>query len=144
MTYGPVDFYVFEFQNEKLKGEVLPELIDLVQKGVVRVIDLVIIQKDKDGVHAAIEIQELDADTLAIYDPLQAEISGLIQVEDVDAIAEQMENNTTAAALMIENLWAIKFKQALLNANARLLEQVRLPHEDVEEALAKIASVEEK
>jgi hypothetical protein len=144
MTYGPIDFYVFEFRNEKLKGEILPELIDLVQKGVVRVIDLVIIQKDKDGVHAAIELQELDTDTLAIYDPLNAEISGLIQVEDVDAIAEQMENDTTAAALMIENLWAIKFKQALLNADARVLEQVRLPHEDVEEALAKIAGVEEK
>jgi hypothetical protein len=142
MTYGPIDYYVFEFNNENLKGEVLPALIELVQKEIVRVIDLVIIQKDAEGNHEAVEVQELDPDTLAIYDPLKAEISGLIQVEDIDAIAEQLEKGTTAAALMVENLWAIKFKDALLHANARLIEQVRLPHEDVEEALGKITSAE--
>ena len=142
MTYGPIDFYVFEFQNDKLKGEVLPALIDLVQREVVRVIDLVVIQKDDEGKHQAVELQELDADTLALYDPLQAEISGIIQVEDVDAIAGQMENGTTSAALLVENLWAVKLKQALLDANARVIEHVRVPHEDVEDALAKISSME--
>jgi hypothetical protein len=144
MTYGPIDFLVLEFDNDRLKGEILPALVDLVQKEIVRVIDLVIIQKDKHGKHEAIELQELDPDTLAIYDPLHAEISGLIQVEDVDAIAQQMTNNTTAAALLFENVWAIKFKEAVLNADGRLLAQVRIPHEDVEEAMAKIATVEEK
>ncbi|HJS20138.1 MAG TPA: DUF6325 family protein [Anaerolineales bacterium] len=144
MTYGPIDFVVLEFQNDKLKGEIMPALLDLIENKIVKVIDLVIIQKDKDGKHEAIELQELDSETLAIYDPLNAEISGLIQVEDVDAIAEQMANDTTAAALLFENLWAIKFKEAVLNANGKVLEQVRLSHEDVEEALAKIAGVEEK
>lgn len=142
MTYGPIDFYVFEFKNDRLKGEILPELIDLVQREILRVIDLVIIQKDSDGKHQAVELQELDSETLAIYDPLQAEVSGLIQVEDVDAIAEQMENGTTAAALMVENLWAVKLKQALLNADARVIEQLRVPHDDVEAALARISSME--
>ena len=144
MTYGPIDFYVFEFQNEKLKGDILPELIDLIQKGVVRVIDLVIVQKDGNGKHQAVELQELDPETIAIYDPLQAEISGLIQVEDVDAIAGQMANNATAAALLVENLWATKFMKALENADARLIEFVRIPHDDVVEAMAKIAAVEKK
>lgn len=142
MTYGPIDFYVFEFKNDRLKGEIMPELIDLVQREILRVIDLVIIQKDSDGKHQAVELQELDSETLAIYDPLQAEVSGLIQVEDVDAIAEQMENGTTAAALMVENLWAVKLKQALLNADARVIEQLRVPHDDVEAALARISSME--
>lgn len=142
MTYGPIDFYVFEFKNDRLKGEILPELIDLVQREILRVIDLVIIQKDTEGKHQAVELQELDSETLAIYDPLQAEVSGLIQVEDVDAIAEQMENGTTAAALMVENLWAVKLKQALLNADARVIEQLRVPHDDVEAALARISSME--
>jgi hypothetical protein len=142
MTYGPLDFYVFEFKNDKLKGEILPALVDLIQREIVRVIDLVIIQKDAEGKHQAVELQELDAETLAVYDPLQAEISGLIQVEDVDAIAGQMENGTTSAALMVENLWAVRLKQALLNADARVLEHVRVPHEDVEEALARISSME--
>ena len=142
MTYGPIDFYVFEFQNERLKGEVLPELIDLVQKEVVRVIDLVIIQKDKEGKHQAVEMQELDPETIALYDPLQAEISGLIQVEDVDAIAGQMDNDTTAAALLIENLWAVKFKEAVLRADGQVIAQVRITHEVVEEALEIFASAQ--
>ena len=144
MTYGPIDFIVLEFKNDKLKGEIIPALVELIENQIIKVIDLVIIQKDKDGMHEAVELQELDSETLALYDPLNAEISGLIQVEDVDAIAEQMANDTTAAALLFENLWAIKFKEAVLNANGKVLEQVRLSHEDVEEALAKIAGVEEK
>jgi hypothetical protein len=141
-TYGPIDYYVLEFQNENLKGEILPDLVELVQKEIIRVVDLVIIQKNKDGSHEAVELQELDSDTLAVYDPLHAEISGLIQVEDIDAIAEKMENETTAAALMIENVWAIHFIDTLRNAKARLIEHARLPHEDVEEAMAKISSTE--
>lgn len=142
MTYGPIDFLALQFRNKNLKGEILPALIELVENKIVRVIDLVIIQKDKDGRHEAVELQELDPETIALYDPLQAEVSGLIQVEDVNAIAEQMENDSTAAALLFENLWAIKFKDAVLKANGRLLEQVRLSHEDVEEAMSKIAGAE--
>jgi len=142
MTYGPIDFYVLEFRNENLKGEILPALVDLIQKEIIRVVDLVIIQKNKDGSHEVVELQELDPGTLAVYDPLKAEISGLIQVEDIEAIAEKMDNETTAAALMVENVWAIRFMDTLLNAKARLIEHVRIPHENVEEAMAKISSAE--
>jgi hypothetical protein len=144
MTYGPIDYIVLEFKNDRLQGEIMPALLELIENKTVRVIDLVIIQKDKNGNHGVAELQELDPETLAIYDPLQAEVTGLIQVEDIDAIAEKMENGTTAAALLFENLWAIKFKEAVLRANGKLLEQVRLRHEDVEEALSKIASAEAK
>jgi len=142
MTYGPIDYLVLEFQNEKLKGEIVPAILELVENKTIRVIDLVIIQKDKDGNHTVVELQELDSETLAIYDPLQAEVTGLIQVEDIDAIAEKMDNGTTAAAFLFENLWATKFKDAVLRANGKVLEQVRLHHEDVVEALDKIASAE--
>ena len=142
MTYGPIDYLVLEFKNEKLKGEIIPTLVELIENKTIKVIDLVIIQKDQDGKHEVVELQELDSETLAIYDPLQAEVTGLIQVEDIDAIAEKMDNGTTAAALLFENLWAIKFKEAVLRADGKLLEQVRLHHEDVEEALGRIASAE--
>ena len=142
MTYGPIDYLVLEFKNEKLKGEIIPTIVELIESNTIRVIDLVIIQKDQDGKHEVVELQELDSETLAVYDPLQAEVTGLIQVEDIDAIAEKMDNGTTAAALLFENLWAIKFKEAVLRADGKVLEQVRLHHEDVEEALGKIASAE--
>jgi len=135
MTYGPVDFLALEFTNDQLKGEIMPALMELVENKVVRVIDLVVIQKDQAGMHEALELQQLAPEVIAIFDPLMVEISGIIQVEDIDAIAEQMENNTTAAVLLFENLWAVKFKEAVLRANGRLLAQERIPYQVVDEAL---------
>ena len=135
MTYGPVDFLALEFTNDQLKGEIMPALMELVENKVVRVIDLVVIQKDQAGMHEALELQQLAPEVIAIFDPLMVEISGIIQVEDIDAIAEQMENDTTAALLLFENLWAVKFKEAVLRANGRLIAQERIPYQVVDEAL---------
>lgn len=135
MTYGPIDFIALEFRSDQLKGEILPALLDLAENKIVRVMDLVIIQKYEDGSHEALELQELDPETMSLFDPLEIEISGIVQVEDIDAIAEGMENDTTVAVLLFENLWAIKFKEAVINANGQLLIQERIPSEVVEETL---------
>lgn len=142
MTYGPIDFLALEFKTDQLKGEILPELLELVKNKVVRVIDLVIIQKYEDGHHEAMEMQQLAPDLLALFDPLEIEISGIIQVEDIADVAEAMENGTNAALLLFENLWAVKFKDAVLRANGRLLAQDRIPHEVVEEAMEIFAKAE--
>jgi len=90
MTYGPVDYLALEFKNEQLKGEILPALLELVQKKIVRVIDLIIIQKYEDGHHEALEMEQLAPDLLSVFNPLEVEISGIIQVEDIADIAEAM------------------------------------------------------
>jgi len=135
MTYGPIDFLALEFKNEQLKGEILPALLELVQNKIVRVIDLIIIQKYEDGHHEALEMEQLAPDLLSVFDPLKVEISGIIQVEDIADIADAMENNTTAAVLLVENLWVIKFGEAVLRANGRLLMHDRIPFEVVNETL---------
>jgi hypothetical protein len=142
MTYGPVDFLALEFKTDQLKGEILPELLELVRNKIVRVIDLVMIQKYEDGHHEAAEMQQLAPDLLALFDPLDVETSGIIQVEDIANVAEVMENGTNAAILLFENLWAMKFKEAVLRANGRLLAQDRIPHEVVEEAMEIFAQAE--
>jgi hypothetical protein len=142
MSYGPIDFLALSFENDKLKGEIMPALMELVDNKTIRVIDLVVIQKDQDGMHEALELQQLAPEVIAIFDPLMVEISGIIQVEDIDAIAEQMEDNTTAAVLLFENLWAVKFKEAVLRANGRLLAQERIPYQVVDEALEIFARAE--
>jgi Family of unknown function (DUF6325) len=139
MTYGPVDFLALVFKTDQLKGEILPELLELVKNKIVRVIDLVIIQKYEDGHHEAMEMQQLAPDLLALFDPLEIEISGIIQVEDIDNVAEAMENGTNAALLLFENLWAVKFKDAVLRANGRLLAQERIPYQVVDEVLETFA-----
>jgi len=142
MSYGPIDFIALEFQTDQLTGESLPALLELVQKGIVRVIDLVIILKDQEGETQVLEIEELAPKTLAIFDPLEVEISGIIQVEDIELIAEQMEANTTAALLLIENLWAIKFGEAVTRSSGRMVMYDRIPFEVVNEMLEIFAQAE--
>ena len=142
MTYGPVDFLAIEFQGNHFKGEIMPALLELVNNDTIHIIDLVIVQKDADGNVKMQEMQQHDKSVLALFDPSKAEITGMIQQEDLQMIGEKVEKNTTAAVLLFENLWAIKFKQAVLNANGRLLMQERIPHEVVEEVFESISTVE--
>jgi Family of unknown function (DUF6325) len=142
MTYGPIDFLALEFHTEQLKGEILPALLELVEKGIVRVVDLVIIQKYEDGRHEAVEITQLAPDLIEVLDPLNVEVSGIIQVEDIDEIAEMMDNDTTAGLLLVEGLWAIKFGEAVVRAKGRVLAHDRIPFEVVNEAMEIIAQAE--
>jgi hypothetical protein len=120
----------------------LPELIELVKKEIIRIIDLVIILKDQDGQYQVLEIEELGPNMLAFFDPLEVEISGIIQVEDIELIAEQMEANTTAALLLIENLWAIKFGEAVTRSSGKMVMYDRIPFEVVNEMLEMFAQAE--
>jgi hypothetical protein len=143
MTYGPVDFLAIEFKTYQLTGESLPALLDLVAKEIIRVIDLVIILKDEKGDYQVLEIEELTPEILAIFDPLKVEISGIIQMEDIELIAEAMEDNTTAALLLFENLWAIEFGEAVTRASGRMVMYDRIPFEVVNETLEMFAQAEE-
>jgi len=144
MTYGPIDFVALEFKGNQFKGEILPAIMDLVNRDVVRVIDMIVVRKDADGTVTTQEMQETDKAVLAVFNPLKAEISGMIQVEDIEMIGEKLENNCTAAVIMFENLWAIRFVEAVENANGRSVMHVRIPHEVVVETMEKIASEEAK
>ena len=141
MTYGPIDFLALEFKGNKFSGEILPALRELVENKIVRVIDLVIVTV-QNGKYQTLELQQMDSATIAIFDPLQIEISGMIQVEDIEMISQELEDNTTAALLMVENLWAIKFGEAVLRANGRMVKHERIPFEVLDEALEKFAQAE--
>jgi flagellar motor switch protein FliM len=144
MTYGPVDFVALEFKGNQFKGEIFPEIMKLVNNGVVRVIDMIVVKKDADGTVTHQEIQETDKNVLAVFDPIKAEINGMIQVEDIEMIGEKLENNCTAAVILFENLWAVNFVKAVENANGRAVMHVRIPHEVVVETMEKIAAGEAK
>jgi uncharacterized membrane protein len=140
MTYGPIDLIALEFPGNRFRGEILPEIFDLVEKEIIRVIDLVVIMKDQGEVIVR-ELRELDAAHMAMFDPLQADVNQMITRTDIDMIAEQLAENSTAGILLIENLWAKKTQQAMLNANGRLVAFERIPHDVVEEAVEEIAAL---
>ena len=140
MTYGPIDLIALEFPGNRFKGEILPELFELVEKGIIRIIDLVIIMKDQGKVTVR-ELRELDPAHIEIFSPLNAEVNQMITESDINMIAEKLADNSTAGILLIENLWAKRTMQAMLDANGRLVMFERIPHDVVEEALSDIAAL---
>jgi hypothetical protein len=144
MTYGPIDFLAIEFKGNHFKGEIMPALLELVNNDTIRVIDLVIVQKDAEGCVTMQEMQQHDNSILALFDPRKAEITGMIQQEDLQMIGEKVEKNSTAAVLLFEHLWAVKFKQAVLNAKGQVVMQERIPHDVVEDVFKAISSVEKE
>ena len=141
MTLGPIDFIALEFPGNRFKGEILPDLFELAEKEIIRIIDLVTIMKDQDGQVTVRELRELDPAHIEMFNPLKAEVNQMITESDIDMIAEKLADNSTAGILLIENLWAKKTKQAMMDANGRLVMFERIPHEVVEEALADIAAL---
>ena len=142
MTLGPIDFIALEFPGNKFNGEILTELLSLVDQEIIRIYDLVVVLKDEDGKVIVRELQELDPQSISVMDPLKVGTSQMLTQEDINAIAERLEPNSTAGLMLIENLWAKKTKQAMLDADAKVLLFERIPHEDVEQALADMAELQ--
>ena len=140
MTFGPIDFIALEFPGNRFRGEILPDLLELVDKEIIRIIDLVIITKAQ-GLVTVRELRELDPAHIEVFNPLKAEANQMITESDIAMIAEKLADNSTAGLLLIENLWAKKTQQAMLDANGRLVLFERIPHDVVEEALADIVAL---
>jgi hypothetical protein len=87
------------------------------------------------------ELRELDAAHVDMFNPLKADVNQMITRDDINMIAEQLADNSTAGIMLIENLWAKKTQQAMLDANGRLVMFERIPHDVVEEALADIKAL---
>ena len=138
---GPVDYLVVEFPLDKanFSGEAMQELKSLVDKGLIRILDLIFIHKLTDGSIEAFEAHEYDqAGVLAELDMLALE---LLAEEDVDALAAAVEPDTVAAILVWENTWAAPFGAAVRRAGGQLVADGRIPVQAILAALE--ADIEE-
>jgi len=124
---GPVDYLVIEFPGSHFNGEIMPELADLVQRGIIRVLDLVLIKKDDDGSFEAFEFGDAEAGALGEVRELERELAELLSEDDVTAVAEALEPGSTAALLVYENLWAAPFASAVRRAGGQLVANGRIP-----------------
>jgi len=124
---GPVDYLVVEFPGSQFKGEILPELASLVDRDIIRVLDLVLITKEADGSYDAVELGETEAGELGALRELERELADLLSVEDVAAVADAMEPGSTAGLLVYENLWAAPFGSAVRRAGGQLISNGRIP-----------------
>ena len=132
MAYGPAELIVVKFPGNRFTGEIAPALVDLIDSGTIRLIDLLFLMKDADGSVTFLEAGEVFPDG-----PLAGVVgesdAGLISDEDVEDIAPELEPNSSAAMMLFEHLWAAEFTQALRNAGGELVYDDRIPAAVVEE-----------
>ena len=126
---GPVDWIVVEFPGSEFKGEIAGTLDDLVQRGIIRVLDLLILRKGDDGELDVFELSDFE-DGDAEVGALRAYETGLamlLSADDVAAVAEAVEPGSTAGLLVWENLWAAPFGSAVRHAGGQLVASGRIP-----------------
>ena len=124
---GPIDYIVVEFPGNKMTGEGLPILVDLVDRGIIRLLDLVFFTKAEDGSVAMVEIADFDGDgslDLAIFEGAS---SGLLDEDDVIEAAAAVEGGSSAALLVYENRWAAPFAAAVRRGGGQLVAAGRIP-----------------
>lgn len=131
---GPVDYILVEWPGRQPNGEIAPQLVDLVDRGLIRIIDLTFITKDEDGNVAGLELADL-GDEVAELAIFEGASSGLIHDDDVAAAADVLAPGTSAALLVYENAWAAPFAAAVRRSGGELVASGRIPVEDLLAAL---------
>lgn len=131
---GPVDYLVVEWTGKQPTGEAAPLLLDLVDRGLIRILDLTFIRKDEDGTAAGVEIAELgeEVEELKVFEGAS---SGLLSDDDTAAAAEALEAGTSAALLVYENRWAAPFAAAVRRSGGQLVAGGRIPVQAILAAL---------
>ncbi len=141
---GPIDYVAVGFEGNNFDGSILSELAKAVDSGVIRVVDLLFIIKDKDGNVAAAEIEDQHED---IKEAVGAFGLGdgmpLLSEEDVNKLGAKMANDTSAGLLVIEQLWAKGLKKALIDAGGKLVAEGRIHSDVVTAAIEELEQIKE-
>ena len=136
---GPIDYFVVEFPGNKMTGEGLPLLIDLVDRGIIRILDLVFVKRELDGSVKAFNIADFDGDGTLDLAVFEGAASGLLGDDDINDATSIIEPGNSAGILVIENVWAGPFAAALRRGGAQLVASGRIP---VQAILASLEAAE--
>jgi hypothetical protein len=132
---GPISYLIVEFPGNKMTGEGLPILVDLVERGVIRILDLTFVTKADDGSMAIVELSDLDADGELDVAVFAGASSGLIDESDLADASNAIGHGSSAAILLFENRWATGFVQALRRGGAELVSAGYIPQDTILAAL---------
>jgi len=140
--YGPLEYVLFRFEDDRFIDEILPALIGINQIGCVRVLDVVFITKDEAGNLEIVEIGELAEEDEAAFGPLVNEYFGALTDEDIEQSAEYLHVNTNAALVLFEHRWATGLQQALTTAGGFLLDSAYINPRTQSEVILEINQME--
>ena len=128
---GPIDYLIVEFPGSKMTGEGLPLLVDLVDRGIIRILDLVFVKKELDGSVRGMAIADFDKDGQLDLAVFEGASSGLLAQDDLDEAGGVLEPGSSAGLLVYENRWAAPFASALRRGGAQVVASGRIPVQDV-------------
>lgn len=137
---GPVDYLALEFPGARLTGEGLAALVDLVDRGIITVLDLRFVRREADGSFSALAIADLDGDGQLDLAVFEGAASGLLGDDDLAEAAALVEPGTAVALIVYENTWARPFVGAMRRAGAEVITSGRIPVDDLEAALSRLDS----
>jgi len=123
---GPIDYLVIEFPGNRMTGEGWPLLVDLVDRGIIRLLDLVFIRKDEDGSVTGLSIQDLGDQGVDLTE-FEGASSGLLDDDDLAEAASAIEPGCSAGVLVYENVWAAPFAAAMRRSGGQLVAFGRIP-----------------
>ena len=131
MAVGPVDVYIIGFPGNKFTGQIAPAILELVEDGTIRVLDLLFVMKDAEGVVTSLLAADIDEEGAAF---LSIDVSqpGALGHEDAEEVSDDLPANSSALLIAFENLWVGKVVEALRAADAVLIDQIRIPVDVVE------------
>ena len=133
-VHGPVDFVLIEFSGDQLTGRAAEALLDLVDKGIVTLYDVLVVGKEDDGSIYAVDLAE-GVDQLGSFGNLAWVRSGLLSDDDMREAAGAMQPGTLAVLIVYENTWAVPFVTAALESGGQLIAGARIPAQDVMDSL---------
>jgi hypothetical protein len=134
MAVGPVDVYIIGFPGNKFTGRIAPAILDLVENGTIRVLDLLFVMKDAEGAVTTIAAEDIDEEGAAFLE-IDVTEPGSLGPEDAEEVGDDLPSNSSALLVAFENLWAAKLVDALQAADAVVIDAIRIPVDVVEAAL---------
>ena len=132
---GPIDYLVLQFPQAKITGDGMAILLDLVDRGIIQILDLRIVLREEDGSYAAVAVTDLDNDgtlDLAVFEGVE---SGLLDDDDLAEASALVPPGSAVGILVYENTWAGPFVSAMVNAGAQVVASARIPATEVIAAL---------
>jgi hypothetical protein len=127
----PLEYVLIKFEDPKPSGKIVPELLDLAERGIVRFIDIVFIQKEQDGNTRTVELNDLDSESYEMFVPMGEHVSSLFTNDDLQIAASKLPENSAAILILWENLWVANLRKAILDAGGQLVERAQIAPEVV-------------
>ena len=134
MQLGAVELLVIGFAKNQFTGEIAPALADLVDKGTIRLIDVVFVSRENDGSVIGLELSSVDDSIRKAFAPLLSDPESLIHDEDIADVAEALDPGSSVALVLFEHTWANGFRRALVEAGGELIDSFRIAPEAIDAA----------